>query len=298
MKTWLIVNSGASGSAGDAAVEAVAQLSRRPEVVTRSEGSAEASAREAVAAGAELVIAAGGDGTVSAVVNGLAEGLDRVTLAVLPLGTANDFARTLGIPADPLAAAALIDLPDRRRIDLIHSHTTSDTGPRDRLIINASTGGFSERVHENLTPQIKQAWGPLAYLRAAINAAPEVCYHSVTIGLDDVQRRADACAVVIANGRSAGGFELSPRAQVDDGWLDVLVITAQGFLDEITLASQYLAGTHLESEHVLFHRGRVVRIDTDPPMQFSSDGELIGGTPSTFRVLPGALRVAAGGAGA
>lgn len=289
MNACLIVNPAAGSVNGAESLDALrAACDRRGiriEATTETRG-AEAIACEVAEQGVGTVIAAGGDGTVSEVVNGLASHLESVRLAIVPLGTANDFAATLGLPSgDPEAALAALD-GEERWVDLIH--TSANGG---RLIINAATGGFSEVVHGKLTPELKQAWGPLAYLRAAVDAVPEICFHSARVVIDGQPLLADTCALVVANGRSAGGMTLAPAAKVDDARIDVLLITAQAFLEQMRLAAQYVAGTHLESQHVVFRRARQVRVETDPPMHFSSDGELIGKSPIEFRVAPSALRV-------
>lgn len=298
MNTRLIVNPNASTIGDEPAASVMHRLAERPGVTvhrTAETGDARRFAAEAVDAGADLVIAAGGDGTISEVVNGLARGLDRTRLAIVPAGTANDFATTLGlVQDDPDAILAVIDRGVERRVDLIHSATdnSSDGGDASsRLIINACTGGFSEVVHDKLTPDVKRGWGPLAYLRAAVDAMPEICWHDTAITIDGETIHASTCSVVIANGRSAGGLELDPAARVDDGRIDVIIITAQTFLDEMRLATRFLAGDHLRSDHLIFRRGREVRLDADPPMHFSSDGELIGPTPIGFTIRPAALRV-------
>src|SRR5690606_36874555 len=96
---------------------------------------------------------------------------------------------------------------------------------------------------------------------------------------------------VVANGRSAGGMLLAPEAIVEDERLDVLVVRTATWFDQLRLASRFLFGKHLESQGIAFHHAKRVRIETDPPMKFSADGELVGETPVEFRVVPHALRV-------
>lgn len=297
MNTWLIVNEHASTIGDEPAASVVRRLAERRGVTVRRTAESDDARRfaaEAVDAGADLVVVAGGDGTVSETVNGLARGLERTRLAIVPAGTANDFATTLGLGQDdPDALLAVIDRGVERRIDLIQSEDRPPDGgdTRTRLIINACTGGFSEVVHDKLTPEVKRSWGALAYLRAALDAMPDICWHDATITIDGERLETSTCSVIIANGRSAGGLELAPAAQVDDGRIDVIVVTAQTFLEEMRLATRFLAGAHLQSDHLVFRRGHDARIDADPPMRFSSDGELLGQTPIRFTIRPAALRV-------
>src|SRR5690606_21328292 len=102
----------------------------------------------------------------------------RVRLLLIPLGTGNDFARTLDLPWDPAAAVGLLDRGQERRVDLVHCRSADAA---DRYIINAATGGFSEQVHQRLDPDMKKQWGPLAYLRAAVQAMGEVCSYDARV---------------------------------------------------------------------------------------------------------------------
>ncbi len=285
-------NAGAAADAqGYARLRDAAAAHRLEVCESAGVGDIERLAREAVRRGAPTVVAAGGDGTVSEVINGLSEDFDRCRLAIVPLGTANDFARTLQLPADdPIAALALLDTGIEHRIDLVDSHEVRPGG-RQRYIINAATGGFSEVVHDYLDKDVKQRWGALAYLRAGLDAMPEVCYHAATLEIDGTRLSERTCAVVVANGRSAGGLVLAPEASVEDERLDVLIVRTETWFDQLRLASRFLFGKHLDSEGIGFHHARRVRIETNPPMRFSADGELVGETPIEFRVVPSALRV-------
>ena len=121
-------------------------------------------------------MAAGGDGTVHAVVNGLAPDFGGARLAVLPLGTGNDLRRSLAIPDDPLAALDLLDSGRERLIDVIRVETPS----RSLYAVNTASGGFSGQLQEALTEEMKAAWGPLAYLRGAAAVLPDLTdYHTM-----------------------------------------------------------------------------------------------------------------------
>ncbi len=281
----------------------------RPEIVLT--GSAEEATNRAAAAvdeGLDLVVAAGGDGTVHAVVNGLmkpeagepGDGGDggreaRPALAVLPLGTGNDLARSLGLPRGPREALAGLASARREAMDLIRVRT--DDGSVFHCA-NAVSGGFGGRVEEAMTDEQKEALGPLAYLRAALRMLTELGFYRLRVRLaDDEEVRLAAYGVVVSNGRyAAGGIPVAPRARADDGLLDVLLIPAAGLADAGVLAGQVAAGTHLEeSERVRSFRVPRLRIVSEPGMLYSMDGELSGPERSvSLAVVPGALRVLAG----
>ena len=175
------------------------------------------SAKTALRKGYDMIVAAGGDGTLNEVVNGVREDASAVVLGLIPLGTGNDFARTLDLPTDIDQAIDLLLAGHTRAIDLVR--VTSDVR---RYFVNVSTGGFSGLVDEKLTPAMKKTWGPLAYLRSAAAALPEFRAHRTTVSLDNAESLTlNLFGVVIANGRYVGGgMRIAPEASVDDGLLD------------------------------------------------------------------------------
>ncbi len=259
--------------------------------VSGEAGEAERVAREASEAGVELIVSAGGDGTLNEVVNGIARAGCVSALALVPLGTGNDFARTLGVPNDIDTAVAQIGNAQIRAIDLVR--VTSD---EVRYFVNVSSGGFSGVVDEKLTPEMKRAWGPLAYLRSAAAAFSELRGYTTKVALDDQPpTENDLYNVVIANGRYvAGGIPIAPEADISDGLLDVVLIPERGPADLAILAAQILVGKHLGSDAVIFKRAKKIAINSRPGMWFNVDGELIGNEPAVFELLPQALRCVAG----
>jgi diacylglycerol kinase (ATP) len=292
VKTCIICNPGA-GSVDDR--DAIrAQLERFPSATVEfTEGAGDASriAREAAANGCELVIAAGGDGTLNEVINGVAPDFDKVQLGLIPLGTGNDFAKMLDLPATVTDCVDALGAGHTRAIDLVRV-TTSQV----RHFINISAGGFSGAVNEKLTPEIKQSWGPLAYLRCAAEALPQLRAYRTEITLDDADTLAlDLYNVVIANGRYvAGGTFIAPEAAIDDGLLDIILIPQNAAGSIALVAAQIAVGTHLESEGVVFRRAAKVSVQSEPGMWFNVDGELIGNDPALFEVLPRAARFLVG----
>jgi diacylglycerol kinase (ATP) len=294
----VILNPAAGGADAAAAlqeaVEAMPGL-----VLYESTDAADARARAARAAreSCDVVVAAGGDGTIHDVVNGLMEGAEEggnqlPALAVVPLGTGNDLARTLALPDDPALAFELACKGARRRLDLIRL----DAEGRTLYAINVCAGGFSGAVNEQLTPELKQTWGPLSYLVGAARALPELDGYQVRIAWDDgPEEPVDAVNIVVANGRTAaGGRPAAPRANPEDGLLDVVIVHPSATQDLPALAAALLAGDYLTSEHVLFRRARSLRVRAMPGMWFNADGELFTKEPIRFEVVPKALDVIVG----
>jgi diacylglycerol kinase (ATP) len=293
MRTCVILNANA-GSA-PSATDLKAELARRPDVCLCEPTSADevrACVAGALTDGCDTVVAAGGDGTIHEVVNALAPDFGRARLAILPLGTGNDLARTLAIPADPAAALAVLDGGAERRIDLIRV----EAGGRSLYCVNAAAGGFSGQMEEMLTDEVKAWWGPLAYLRGAANVLPNLSGYQTTLRLDEgVVERVEALNVLVANGRTAaGGFRVAPSANPEDGLLDVVTVFYRPLPDLAGVAALLLAGDYTSSDYVLHQRARRVEVSSRPGMWFSIDGELLGNEPTAFTVLPHALRVIVG----
>ena len=258
-----------------------------------------AAAQEAALSGADLVVAAGGDGTVHLAANGLMRAGEtaatRPALGILPLGTGNDLARTLGIPlrATPIEALDALRRADRRALDVIRVSHEGDEG-KTQFAVNACAGGFSGTVDEVLTPELKKTWGPLAYLVGAVKAIPRLDDYDTWIAWDGgPEERVGAYNVVVANGRTAGGGKpIAPRADPTDGLLDVVVIRAGA--DVARLAARVLAGDYLDDDDVLFNRVSSLRVRSRPGMWFNVDGELRTNVPVAFEVVPAALRACVG----
>jgi len=287
-KTCIILNP-AAGNARDLE-DVVARLSRVPngEIrISSKPGSAARFASAALRKGFDLVVAAGGDGTLNEVVNGVGENLGDARLGLIPLGTGNDFARTLGVPADIEAAIDLIVIGETREVDLVR--VTSD---EVRYFVNVSAGGFSGLVNEKLTPEMKKTWGPLAYLRGAAAALSDLRAYRTTLALDNSESLTlDLYNVVVANGRYvAGGTLIAPEASIDDGLLDIVLIPQRPAPELALLAAQVTLGTHLTSDAIVFRRAAQLTVNSKPGMWFNVDGELVGNEPARFEILPRALR--------
>ncbi|AKT43333.1 diacylglycerol/lipid kinase family protein [Chondromyces crocatus] len=291
MKTWIIANP-TSGSA-QAKLDRVRDLiAERPFVelkVTTEPGHARVLAAEAADQGIDCVMAAGGDGTIHEVVQGLAVAASPPRLALLPLGTGNDLARTLGISVEPVEALALLDHGVLRPLDLMRVQMDGKT----YYGANVSAGGFSGQVNEVMTDEMKSTWGPLAYVRGAVGVLPDLTSYQTSLAWDDGEfERVEALNVVVANGRTcAGGIRVAPEADPSDGLLDVVVVRHGSLLDLASVATRLLAGDYLGCEEVSLRRVRRIRITSEPGMWFNIDGELIGNAPVSFEVVPGAISV-------
>jgi diacylglycerol kinase (ATP) len=292
MKTCVILNPNA-GSVNEeqelrSALHRLGDIQLR---ITQRPGHAKPLAQAALEDGCELVVAVGGDGTVNEVINGLAPNFSQVCFGAIPLGTGNDFVRSISIPQDVQAAVDVLVAGQTKVLDVVR--VTSDGV---RYFINVSSGGFSGLVNEKLTDEMKQSWGPLAYLRAAAEAVPDLTDYHTTIAFDEEDLQENKIySLVVANARYvAGGIPIAPQARLDDGLLDVVIVPAASMPQLAILAPLILLGRHLDSELVTFRRARKVKVASRPGMWFNVDGELVGNEPATFEVVPRTLEVIVG----
>jgi diacylglycerol kinase (ATP) len=292
MRACTILNPRA-GSAGE--VEALrSALCELGDVTIRSTeqaGDATRFARAALEEGFDLIIAAGGDGTINEVVNGLSDDWGRATFGIIPMGTGNDFCRTICSDNDPQRAVEILRRGVTSPCDVVCVESSMV-----RYLINVSAGGFSGVVNEHLTEELKASWGPLAYLRSALAALPDITNYRTTIQFDDEEPSAvNVYNIVVANARYvAGGIPIAPHARIDDGLLDVVIVPVLPWPRLAVLAPLIMLGRHDDSEEITCRRARKVRVESVPGMWFNADGELVGNEPTTFTVLPGVLRVIVG----
>ena len=243
-----------------------------------------------------LLLVAGGDGTVNDVVNGLGNAgfPEGVTLGILPTGTGNDLAATLCIPEDADLAEDVIRQDRVRTLDVARVRSE---GIGERFFINVATGGLGAEISRANEGELKERWGKLSYLRASLEVARDFDVRELTLYLDGEERKVRAVNVVVGNCRYAGGGWLAaPKANPEDGLLDVVIIETLGLTDVLQLAPASLArADYLGKEGVFFARAKEIRVETQlPGLEFTADGEVIGDEPAEFSVIPRALKVIVG----
>ena len=298
-RTFIVWN--ASAGTADGAGRALALLRALP--ASRILESADPACivpavRQAVAEGADLVIAAGGDGTVNATLNGLAGDRTRVRFGIVPTGTGNDFARTLCLPEDPEQAARLVTSGHTQAIDLVEIEAAG----RKHLYVNMASGGLSGHVIEEVETRDKKTWGPLAYVKAAVANLKDAQPYDMQIAIDgQATRHVRAYNMILANGRTTShGRLIAPLANPQDGLLEAIFILDGSLLDLAALAARYAAGDHLESDQVLYLQAARVEVRSQPAFSIVADGDVLtharatGERPIVFRVLRGAINAIVG----
>ncbi|HUQ83489.1 MAG TPA: YegS/Rv2252/BmrU family lipid kinase [Gemmatimonadaceae bacterium] len=232
--------------------------------VTWEPGDGAVFAREAIAAGADTVIACGGDGTLNEVVNGL-EGTS-VALGIISAGTANDFARQTGIPDDPAAA---MDIILKRKPVIID--TAAMNG---RRFLNVSSGGIGAEATAETPPDAKASLGPVAYFISGLRKLAEFEPRRALFEAPGLRVEDEFVLFAVGNARATGGGTLvTPRASVRDGLLDVCIVGGMARKDFAKLVLRVKRGEHLESEGVRYLQVPWFRITSARPMTVNLDGE-------------------------
>lgn len=249
--------------------------------LTWEAGDARRLVGEALAAGYRYLIAGGGDGTLRDIAEAMALADPSASLVLLPLGTANDFARAAGVPLEPDAALALLDVPPRA-IDL------GEVG--GQLFLNMATGGFGSQVTANTSEDLKKVLGGAAYLFTGLSRFSELHAAYGELQGPGFHWRGELLALGIGNGRQAGGgHELCPQALADDGLLDISILPAPQEVVS-TLRDLMAGGWGIEN---LFVRARLpwVEIKAAEGLDINLDGEPLQGESLRFVARPQALRV-------
>ncbi|MFD1612350.1 diacylglycerol kinase family protein [Sphingomonas tabacisoli] len=283
-KTAALVVNARSRKGRDLFAEAGAKLQARGIALTethavRDPEQLQPTIRRVLASDPPMVIVGGGDGTLSSAVDDFVA--HDTVFALLPLGTANSFARTLGIPLDLDGAIEVIASGERRRIDL---------GMIDRdYFANAAAIGIAPLIAETIPHHLKRHLGRIGYLSWAALQFLRFRPFKLTVGNETV----DAVEVRIANGRFHGGTELVEDARLDSGEIVVQAVLGDARHRLVWSWAASLLKLRARRRTVRQFHGAELRIVTDPPLPISIDGEVLAHTPCTARVAQGIIEVAA-----
>jgi diacylglycerol kinase (ATP) len=246
-------------------------------------------ATEAVEEGAQIVVAAGGDGTINEVLNGIGDakdGFERACLGVLPLGTVNVFARELALPMKMDAAWQTVLAGRETRVDL---PSIELNGGIPRYFVQLAGAGLDARAVELVDWSLKKKVGPLAYVYAGLKA---LMRSPSTITINAGNRTLTGQLVLIGNGRLYGGdYQLFPEADLSDGLLEVCVFPKANWYTLLRCGPELLLRHRIPASQVQVLRADSVILQSSDDTPVEVDGELAGRLPATFRVRPLALRV-------
>jgi len=278
----LLVTNPSAGSSGDQDPAELQVRLERAGSVTRFEapGPEELKAQlPSAARDVDLVAVAGGDGSLNLVINALEGQLEEANFLLLPGGTGNDLARTLGLPDTALESAHLALSGKRRPLDV----WTAEWAGGRHLFVNASMGGFTVEVNKAVDEDLKKKIGPLAFWVGGVKAAKDLTRFTATVN----GRKFEECvALGVGSGKTCGGgIEVWPEADPGDGLLDVCILPAASLLEAAKLTAKVRKGDHDDLEAVEAFTAAEVIVEADPAIEMNLDGELVDlCTPVSFRL--------------
>jgi diacylglycerol kinase (ATP) len=264
---------------------------------TEARGDGRRIAREEAAGGRDLVVALGGDGTISEVADGLLEAGGGPALGIIPRGTGGDFRRALELPQDLVEAARKIREGRVRSIDAGRVSFTSFEGAQvTRHFVNVASFGFSSDVATRANRSSKRFGAKVAFLGATLSSLAGYENVEVEISVDGgARRRLTVLLGAIGNGRFfGGGMQICPEARLDNGRLDLVTVGDLGRFEILTKIHRIFSGTHLTIPEVQSARVHTVEVwPADPAAQIplEVDGETPGRLPAKFEVVPGVLKL-------
>src|SRR5699024_899455 len=245
---------------------------------TTSEGDAIEAAKWAAECRYDLVVAAGGDGTINEVINGIAGQDVRPKLGIIPVGTTNDFARALLIPRDIKKAVDIIVEGQSMPLDIgkVNEH----------YFMNIAGGGKLTELTYEVPSKLKTMLGQLAYYIKGIEMLPSLKPTEVRIEYDDNIINEDIMLFLVSNTNSVGGFEkLAPDAKFDDGYFDLIILRKTNLAEFIRIATLALRGAHLDDKNVIYAQAKEIKVTPEEDMQLNIDGEFGGMLPGEFTNL-------------
>lgn len=242
---------------------------------TTGAGDATEAARIAVERRYDLVVAAGGDGTINEVVNGIAEQEFRPKLGVIPVGTTNDFARALHIPRDILKAADVIANGETIPVDIGRIN--------DKYFINIAGGGRLTELTYEVPSKLKTMIGQLAYYLKGIEMLPSIRASDLKIEYDGKLFEGEAMMFLVGLTNSVGGFEkLAPDSSVNDGLFSLLILKKVNLAEFIRVATLALRGEHVNDSNVIYTQANRIKVTSEEKVQLNLDGEFGGLLPAEF----------------
>ena len=266
---------------------------------TSGPGDATRVAREALVAGAEWLVAAGGDGTIHEVVNGFFLGPENIrpqaSLSFLPFGSGNDWVRTLNIPSGTLGSAERLAASRVHLVDVgFAGFRALDGSPTECVFMNVAEAGIGGRVVTLMSSGLFAALGGVGYRLAAVRAALDGNRPKIRLGIDGCAPVAigPTLSLIVAGGRYFGsGMRCAPMARPDDGLFEVISLGDFGRAELLFKVRRFFSGTYLGDQKVRHRSARTIEAASDERVLLEMDGELVGTLPVSIRVLPSAIAI-------
>lgn len=234
----------------------------------------------------DLIITCGGDGTVNEVATGIVVGGRKIPVAILAAGTVNDFANFMSLPRTSREFCDMIIKENIIDVDLGKIN--------DKYFVNVAAGGLLTNVAHQVPSEVKTVLGRAAYYIEGIKEIPKQMFKAINVNFqsDEYTAQDEIFLFLVSNSSSIGGFrKLAPKAQVEDGLLDCIIIKKSEIQDVFSIFLNILKGEHINHPNVEYFKTKKIRIDSNEDVQIDVDGEYAGILPSTFEVLPKSFRI-------
>ena len=229
------------------------------------------------------VLIAGGDGTIDNVVNVMAKCGISIPIGILPVGTANDFGKFLGMPSDISKSCMQI---------LSSEVTTVDLGSiNDKYFVNVASTGLFTDVSQKTDVNLKNTIGKLAYYLKGLEELPNFRKLAIKIKSDEIDYEGSMYFMLVFNGQTAGNFKLATRASATDGLLDVIIFKAIPIIELIPLFVKVLKGEHLDSDNVIYFKTNNLYVESSEDIVTDIDGEKGPDFPLNIKCIKGGLKV-------
>lgn len=257
-------------------------------VATKKENDTRLETYKAIENNFDVIIAAGGDGTINEAASALAEKNSKIPLGIFQFGTVNDFANYLDLTNDPVKYAQLINEMNTIKIDL--GKIEND------FFINVAAGGFLTNVAHDTSREMKAVLGKNAYYLHCLKDISEkgIYTSNLTIITDDMEITDDFYLFLVSNSPSVGGFnKLAPNAEIHDGLLDCVFVKKSNLINNIEIFIQILNGKHIDNKNVLYFKTSKIKIinNSEKPVEYDIDGEYGGELPLEIEVASSIINI-------
>jgi diacylglycerol kinase (ATP) len=285
----IILNPFAQSGRSHSLAKPLAEISNRIQIkltVGREGGTKEAEA--AVSEGAKVIVAAGGDGTINEVLNGMLE--SGLPLGILPVGSVNVFARELKIPLKWSDAWDVIQRGKYREIDVVRIDYHRGGKSVRRHFVQLAGFGFDAEIVKQVTWEKKRKWGPLSYVFEGLKCL-RAEYPPIKVKMDGGESKECAFAL-IGNGKFYGGpFHVFKKASFDDGMMDVCLFEKTGVIPTVKYLAAIANGSHDRTKGIIYKHAKKVEITSIEHVPIEVDGEFVGETPAKLTVIPKGLKI-------
>ncbi|AFS77996.1 diacylglycerol kinase DagK [Gottschalkia acidurici 9a] len=234
----------------------------------------------------DILIACGGDGTINEVATGIVKGKRKIPVAILAAGTVNDFATFMNLPRSAKEFANMIMRENIIDVDLGKVN--------DKYFVNVLAGGLLSNVAHQVPVEAKTVLGRSAYYIAGLREVPKQMLNALNVSIksEEYNSQDDVFLFLVTNSSSIGGFKkLAPKAQVEDGLLDCIIIKKCEILDIVSIFISLLKGDHINNPNVVYFKTKKLKISSSNKAQFDIDGEYGGELPIALEVLPSSFSI-------